>query len=99
MEDYAGMHQHNFTARNGRFIIWNRQGEIDVAQALGDAVEIEAGLYGETISALVKRGVAVTIRKVASTTIHDAADYYRHRVSSLLEAVIRQLAAAPMGAG
>jgi SAM-dependent methyltransferase len=88
MEDYGGMHQHNFTVRDGRFVIWNREGEVDVADALGLAVEIEAHIHGETLSAHVKRGVAVTIRKVAPVAMHTCADRHRQRLAQMLAAIV-----------
>ncbi len=33
-EAYVGLHQWNFAIRDGRFVIWNRAGVIDVSQAL-----------------------------------------------------------------
>ncbi|WP_149536589.1 class I SAM-dependent methyltransferase [Siccirubricoccus phaeus] len=33
-EGYSGLHQHNFSLRDGRFVIWNRAGALDVATAL-----------------------------------------------------------------
>ncbi|MCO6419888.1 class I SAM-dependent methyltransferase [Siccirubricoccus sp. KC 17139] len=33
-EAYSGFHQFNFSVREGRFVIWNREAEVDVAAAL-----------------------------------------------------------------
>jgi SAM-dependent methyltransferase len=33
-EAYTGFHQYNFAVRDGRFVVWNREGETDVAAGL-----------------------------------------------------------------
>lgn len=40
-EGYSGFHQFNFDERDGRFVIWNKRGEVDVTQMFGDFADIE----------------------------------------------------------
>jgi hypothetical protein len=37
---YSGLHQWNFTERNGRFIIWNKNHNIDVGQVLANYADV-----------------------------------------------------------
>jgi SAM-dependent methyltransferase len=77
-ENYAGFHQWNFDASDGRFIIWNRSRRFDV----------NAPLEGFTDMTVVKSGgVSVTIRKRAAVPESPYLDT-RARVRELLDAVM-----------
>ena len=39
-QDYHGLHQWNFCAREGQFLIWNNRGHINVGRRLADLVEV-----------------------------------------------------------
>lgn len=56
-EGYAGLHQWNFTVRDGgRFVIWNREaGEIDVASALRCPCRIACLAAGGGVEAVIEK--------------------------------------------
>jgi SAM-dependent methyltransferase len=43
-EGYAGLHQWNFRAEGGEFVIWNKDHRIVVGDALPDAAEVVTGV-------------------------------------------------------
>ncbi|MFG0326068.1 MAG: class I SAM-dependent methyltransferase [Phycisphaerales bacterium JB037] len=59
-QEYGGLHQWNFAIRDGRAVIWNREGSRDIAEELGAGVEVESELRGEG------NWVSVTIRRLGS---------------------------------
>ncbi|WP_232628998.1 class I SAM-dependent methyltransferase [Methylobacterium sp. Leaf118] len=78
-ERYVGLHQWNFNARDGRFIIWNRVQEIDVNEALKDVARVTVTVEG--------RGHAVTIEKLRDwpNSLHER---HRNRLASLLSGLL-----------
>lgn len=90
-ENYIGFHQHNFTVRDGRFVIWNRDREIDVAAEFGDAATVEAKLEPAVPPPGTRASVRVLIRKHASLP-PTANGGHRQRLAHLLEAVVDLMA-------
>jgi hypothetical protein len=41
-ENYVGLHQWNFDVQDGRFVVWNRERRIDVADAVRAVARVEA---------------------------------------------------------
>jgi SAM-dependent methyltransferase len=54
-KDYLGLHQWNFDVRAGRLVIWNRDGEVDVAEELGGVAQVAAALEGGDVACLITR--------------------------------------------
>ncbi|MCL8382362.1 class I SAM-dependent methyltransferase [Xanthobacter aminoxidans] len=76
-EAYEGFHQFNFDCRDGRFVIWNKRYEVDVASALPLAADVSACLEGCE--------VVVTIRKREQL----GRDPFRRRLADLQRAFVR----------
>jgi SAM-dependent methyltransferase len=54
-KDYLGLHQWNFDVVDGRFVIWDRREELDVARELGAEAEVAATLAGGEVACLITR--------------------------------------------
>ena len=85
MENYGGLHQNNFCAKEGRFIIWNKDAEVDVEEAIPIAVEIESREVGETRSWMEKKQIIVTIRKLGEFTPEVTVSDHGSRLATVLQ--------------
>lgn len=85
-EAYSGFHQFNFTERGGRFVIWNRAVEIDVAAALATParLSVTGGEY-----------VCVEIEKTGPSPVPGPAET-QARLAASLEALIAALGAVQL---
>jgi SAM-dependent methyltransferase len=84
-ENYAGFHQWNIEARNGKAVLWNRDTEIDIQSAL---------LNGATVSSIdsVDGIVTIVLRRTGHLGCHDPARH-RGRIAEILS-VMAAIAAA-----
>ncbi|MCP8894346.1 class I SAM-dependent methyltransferase [Shinella daejeonensis] len=83
--NYAGFHQWNFDEIDGRFVIWNRQNRIDVANALSEHADVLVGANADALQ--------VSIRK--KRPIDSASpQIYRRRVQELLGSFVMAAAGA-----
>jgi len=76
--NYEGFHQYNFDCRDGRFVIWNKSIQIDVAKSLPPQCEVLVEKSGTVI---------VRIRKTGEIPISDP--LFRYRLADYLEAFVR----------
>ncbi|WKB56202.1 class I SAM-dependent methyltransferase [Eleftheria terrae] len=58
-ENYHGLHQWNFTERNGDFVIWNQKSDISLTQFFGEAAFVDT----ERTPSEPKNWIVVTIRR------------------------------------
>lgn len=89
-ESYRGFHQWNIdTADNGRIILWNNSGKIDIAEVLNGVAEVETRISKEG------RIVAI-IRKVTElpTSLHNQAESAR-RASEMMLATVEYFHSLP----
>ena len=54
-EEYVGLHQWNFDVQDGRFVIWNREQRVDVAEVMRGTADVEADGRGYIRAVLRKR--------------------------------------------
>ena len=82
-ENYAGLHQWNFTVKDGNFIIFNKSGNINVTELVSSFAKIRCEL--QPLHEHV--GVAVTIKKTLDVPF-DQLEYNRKMRAVLLEALL-----------
>lgn len=55
-EGYRGFHQWNISQENGKLIIWNKSGKIDVANTIGECADVRCEISGTgRIVAVIKK--------------------------------------------
>lgn len=78
-ESYSGFHQWNFDVDDGAFVIWNRNGRLNISELLGGVGDVSCHLQGDYLS--------VTIRK-QSDLVLDHLRFHRRLRAGLLEAML-----------
>ncbi|MEW6126846.1 MAG: glycosyltransferase [Acidobacteriota bacterium] len=53
--DYRGSQQWNFSIKQGRFVIWDRTAEYDIAELLGDRADLDAYEEGEWVTCAITK--------------------------------------------
>lgn len=52
---YTGLHQWNFDVKDGRFVLWSKTEEIDIANALSDRAEVTVSVVRGDLVATLRR--------------------------------------------
>lgn len=81
-ENYQGLHQWNFTAEDGQFIIWNKQEKINASKRFAPFADMELDISRQGV-------VRLELRKKAAPAA--TAERYRNRIAALLPALIATL--------
>jgi ubiquinone/menaquinone biosynthesis C-methylase UbiE len=79
-ENYSGFHQYNFTEENGDFLVWDRDGKINVKSTLPIDVSISTRRAGENI--------IVTIEKMLEFSDIEHESRHRRRAANLLKSLV-----------
>lgn len=79
-ETYSGFHQYNFTEENGDFVVWNRDGKINIKSTLPVDVSISTRRADENI--------IVTIEKKSEFSDVQQESRHRKRAASLLRSLV-----------
>jgi SAM-dependent methyltransferase len=85
MGGYHGLHQWNFSERNGHFIIWNRADEIDVSARFASVATVQVTRIPDTYYA--KDKIIVSFYKNSDLDI-DLVKRHRTQVNDVLSAVL-----------
>ena len=57
---YLGLHQWNFDIKDGRFVVWNREGAHDLGRTLGRTVEMSAFAEENEVCCVLRRPAATS---------------------------------------
>jgi SAM-dependent methyltransferase len=79
-ENYSGFHQWNFSAEDGRFIIWNRERRLDATTILAPCARLACHVDNNYITCVIRKHAAVPM---------DRQDYHRRMRAALLRAAVR----------